>query len=196
MLTEEVQPTGTAPSLPDSQAGHRPHDQPCQLEAVPPQLLEVLSPAGLGQLIAAPSTHPEHVSSTTTAGCLTPEQVGLLNEVAPPKTDRFTELLPPAARKAIPPVEVAAATGHTREAPLLPAEAALPISVPLPLPLPGAVTTIPPHGAPSRAVHPHTEPRRRAALPVAVPPTLLPAAAHLPAPDLLLDAAPAVGAGN
>ncbi len=192
MHTEAVQPTGTAPSLPDSQAGHRPHDQPCQVEAVPPQLLEVLSPAGVPQLTAAPSAHPEHVSSTTTAGCLTPEQAGLLNEVAP-KTDRFTELLPPAARKAIPPV-VATATGHTREAPLLPAEAALPISVPLPLP--GAVTTIPPHGAQSRAVHPHTEPRRRAALPVAVPPTLLPAAAHLPAPDLLLDAALAVGAGN
>jgi hypothetical protein len=153
----------------------------------------VLSPAGAGQLTAAPSTHPEHVSSTTTAGCLTPEQAGLLNEVAPPETDRFTELLPPAARKAIPPAEVAAATGHTREAPLLPEEAALPISVPL---LPGAVTTVPPHGAQSRAVHPHTEPRHRAALPVVVQPTLLPAAAHLPAPGLLLDAAPAVGAGN
>ena len=145
MHTEEVQPTGTAPSLPDSQAGHRSHDQPCQVEVVPPQLPEKLSPAGVEQLIAAPSTHPEHVSSTTTEGCLTPEQAGLLNEVAPPKTDRFTELLPPAARKAIPPVEAAAATGDTREAPLLPAEAALFTSVPLPLP--GAVTTVPPHGA-------------------------------------------------
>lgn len=124
------------------------------------------------------------------AGCLTPEQAGLLNAVAPHVTALYPEMLLQAVREATPQAGAAAVTtGPIRGAPLHPEEVVQPISGP-PQPT-GTGVTMPHHGVHSLTVAPARE---------ALPTQHRVAAHHLardrsaaaPAPAVVAAAAPVV----